>query len=812
MINFGKGTALKKGPSDLRGVQSCNPLSQYAGTLKIKAERENILKACGKEQLVMESGGIEINAHVITFLIEQDPNKVAAVLDLWNAYGSMDQGKTIDIIEESVPALSSLTRMKMTGTVPKATYYDRKTGRVQIINMEKGVGQGAAESSAQFCIALNQAVIHELVMEHEELDILCVSDNITMLGDLDKVCDAIEHATTLIGGGIGGRVQAAKTTIYGKGNTHNEEAKARAINLGVKWINAEDGFDCAGAPIGSDRYRISKAEEKADAIIAEIEKITKLATSDLSNTNNTVQTMIAILRTCEASQIGFLSRILPPSIMNHAAKRIDIAIINSYTAMTKMTRLLAPIHSEELEKQIDQLFLPVRLGGLGLQSVERNLNGAYAGSIMQCGERMAEICPKIKGLAEEDQLTPSLREFQDRLEELKNQQIEAVDGIDIINVWEKSKRKMQRSINQEFQKRARDRRMEDLPSETIGRDGDKEGITKRYIMMNNEDKNAHAWILANPAIHYLKMSNDDYSMSAALHMGLNVMGSRTHCVCGEMTDTSGQHAHSCAASAVRAGQRSVLHSVIENKMRMVLNMGNKGGKHMVEINKPRVDRFLAPRTGGPNNVTSYSDIAVTSTAAQGGTTILYDVTSTDTLSEYFQEHLKKEGNPYTPGAAGLFGVKRKDQHYRKRFFTDQPVLEQVRMETLCIETTGAWDANMTRCIKEMADNITRGEYDEEQYDGTSLTEATSLKLRQITQIISVSLQAWKAQTTVRKFIKRYTLDSRPIFPYVPGSNGTIATTDPPAFTSLPMNRGRTYAMTPLTARHPLGTARQLRRM
>ena len=810
-ITFGKGTALKKGSgNDLRGITSCNPLQQYAGTIKTKAEHENIKSASGKEQLVMEKGGVELNGHVITFLVESQPNKVAAVLDLFNAYGNMDQAKSLELIEQSVPGLGPFSRMQMTGSTTKTSFHDRKSGQVQIVSLEKGVAQGGTASSAQFCVVLHQAVTKKLAEEFEEIEILSISDNITVFGELEMVCDVIERATELIETGMGGRLQPTKTTIYGSGKEYKDEAIQRAQQLGVKWIGAEEGFECAGTPIGSEQYKINKAEEKADGIIAEIEKITVLATSDNSNIGNTVQTMMAIMRVCETSQLSFLSRVLPRRIMQHAAKRVDRAIINAVAKMTQTTKLLAPMNSEKLEKQIEQLFLPVRFGGIGLQSAERALEGSFVGSIVQCGERMAEICPQIRELIKDNQLTPSLRDFNDQLDELKSQEIKAVEELDINNIWDKSKLKMQRLINQEIQQRSRDRMMEDLPAETIGCDGDKEGITERYIMLNNEDKNASAWLTANAGIHYNKMSNEDYSMSIALRLRLNVMESRTHCVCGEMTDKFGQHAHSCAAAAVRAGQRNALHSLLETKTRMILNMGRDGGNHLVAIGKPRVDRFLTPRTagGGQASAKSFSDIEVTSTTEEGGTAILYDVTTSDTLADYVQDHIKKSENPYTPGVAGTFGEKRKEQHYNALFFTDQPVAGPTRMETICIETTGAWGAETTRCLKEMADNITRGEQDAEQQDGTSPTEATSMKLRQITQIFSVSLQAWRAQT-VRRFIKYFTLDSRPMFPYVPGSRCAIPRPDPPAFSSPPFNRTRTHAMTPLPARHPPGLHRRL---
>ena len=117
-----------------------------------------------------------------------------------------------------------------------------------------------------------------------------------------------------------------------------------------------------------------------------------------------------------------------------------------------------------------------------------------------------------------------------------------------------------------------------------------------------------------------------------------------------------------------------------------------------------------------------------------------------------------------------------------------------------------------KLINEIAGNIAKsgGIDGEEQEDGAPLKQAIDLSLRQLKQIISVSLQAWRART-VRKSIKYFTLDSRPNFPYTPGSNCSMTRPDPPAFIGLPANLGRTHAVTPLPARPPPGINRPLRR-
>ena len=49
---------------------------------------------------------------------------------------------------------------------------------------------------------------------------------------------------------------------------------------------------------------------------------------------------------------------------------------------------------------------------------------------------------------------------------------------------------------------------------------------------------------------------------------------------------------------------------------------------MIKAGKPRVGRFLMPRTGGEGEI-SYFD-----TSPEGGDTILYDITTTDRTAAY----------------------------------------------------------------------------------------------------------------------------------------------------------------------------------
>ena len=298
------------------------------------------------------------------------------------------------------------------------------------------------------------------------------------------------------------------------------------------------------------------------------------------------------------------------------------------------------------------------------------------------------------------------------------------------------------------------------------------------------------------------------------------MGTRTHCACGDKIDTLGLHIHECPLAPVRVGIRHDLHSSMKNVARKCLLMGAKGGGYTVEDGEPPVSQYLEPRSQRTirNGTTtksseSFSDIALHKTSADGEVTvILVDATTVAAGADYVQAIVTKEGKTYAPGDAGDIGEATKKEHYENLFYVDQPVLHPVQLSTFSIETTGALGTGTKKLLGELAVYIAKngGIDGGEQGDGAPSKQAIGLSLRQLKQIISVSLQAWRART-VRKSIKHFTLDSRPNFPYTPGSNCSMTRPDPPAFSGLPANLGRTHAVNPLSARPPSGLSRPLRR-
>lgn len=823
-LNTGKGTALIKGESDLRPINTQHPFSNLAGSAIVKHNEATIQEQCGKEQLAFLSGSTEINGHLVRAILESNPKFACGTMDVKNAYGSPRHETILRSIQNRAPELTPFSNMQMGQEVREVIFLDPKSGATQVQQVERGVAQGGAASTAQFCLTLNDQVVSHLASGHPHLWIFCISDNISVLGESLDVIDALEHGFKLLKDNMDSDAQIKKSTIYGLGNDYPDEARQRAEELGIKWIESSNGFNCAGTPIGSTEYMIEAANLKADEIIEELDTMKKLAASQHTKSyKNLNQTLFAIMRLCTSAQFTFLARVLPPSVTRHAALRIDTAIVNTVTFCSDIVKYLPPPHTQRLQQTIDQIFQPIRDGGLGFMSVEESCKGAYVGSILLCAGEMSSRFPSLIEWAEEGNLPASLKEFEHIVTELQTQGIKAVEKIDVgaAAMWETSNKKMQAQINRELLNKKKERLLAETMPTGVNREDrfDPEGPAVRIQRLSNLDSHANAWMTGNPSFGLNKMSNDDHSIAIATRLCLPVMGTRSHCACGEKIDSLGLHIHDCPVTTVRVPIRHDLHNSIKSIAKKCLQMGTKGGGYTIEDGEPRVSDFLEPRqqrprrNGSINSSESFSDIAIQKTSADGEiTTILIDATTVAVGADYVQKIVTKDGKTYAPGDAGNIGEDEKKEHYEKLFHLDQHVLHPVQMATFSIETTGAVGTETRKLINELAVSIAKsgGIDGDEEDDGVPLKQAIDLSLRQLKQIISVSLQAWRART-VRKSIKYFTLDSRPNFPYTPGSNCSMTRPDPPAFIGLPANLGRTHAVTPLPARPPPSTNRLLRR-
>ena len=96
--------------------------------------------------------------------------------------------------------------------------------------------------------------IQDVLNEYKgKVRVSMVSDNINVVGLLPDLIGWFNKLKTAIQTKLGGDVQPEKATIYGFGD-YDSVQKKLAEQQGFQCIEKEDGFVCAGTPLGSERY------------------------------------------------------------------------------------------------------------------------------------------------------------------------------------------------------------------------------------------------------------------------------------------------------------------------------------------------------------------------------------------------------------------------------------------------------------------------------------------------------------------------------------------------------------------------------
>jgi hypothetical protein len=786
----GKGTAISKGELNLRGVTTLQPILNYTGVLLTALFMDKIREVCGVEQLGLMPAGVEGNGHAMRQAVEENDNIIVGKLDLEDAYGRPIQQLILGTVEAKMPELGPYTRMQMAKKPATTIYHDRRKNATQVETQTRGVPQGGALSTAQFCITLRE-VTKQLLQEFGHLiKMSCISDDISIAATPSVFMDMVIRSGELLAN-YGMRARPDKSSIFGFG-TYTDADKDRAKRLGITWVDRDAGFMCAGTPIGTPEYMRTVMNEAVDEIVVELDAMRRLALSPHIGLTNTKQLLIHIMRRCSTQQIIFLLRVTPPSATKEAAKRLDAEIANSFLEITEAIQFLPPQESEAMLKILDETFMSIRRGGHGFISADEIREGAYAGSLLQCGAMMGAISPTIAEKAANGEYTASIREFVDCVDHWKRQGLKAMTDIDPTSMWTKTVKGMQKKINRELIQRKQDRLQQTIPSGVHIHGGSPPHPTELAIRMQrlaNEDPTANAWMTVNPAYYATQMANEDFCSAMQMRMCLPVMGSATHCACGADIDSQGMHQHCCRVTKFRSAVRMNLHELIKKvTWNEVVTSGDKNGKHFVDHGEPLVEDFFRKRT--TDAAAHRADVAIDSTAAGGGHLVI-DITTTSAMSKGVLDKIGK--GQYRPGLAAREGELKKEEHYTKHYDMTQGGKrdEPTTLKTICFETHGPIGPETEKVLREIA--TIRAGGDEHGEQGPALQKDVETGLRQLKQKYSVSLQSWRART-MRKYRNTLVLDSRPPIPYEPGHNAPIPILPTLRYIGLPENHGRTLAV------------------
>ena len=190
-----------------------------------------------------------------------------------------------------------------------------------------------------------------------------------------------------------------------------------------------------------------------------------------------------------------------------------------------------------------------------------------------------------------------MEELDDTIQKLKDRGVESVQSDNLIDtLWSVGlPEKFQRAISSDLQRMNQSLMRAQLPTgrslggyahvclsptETAIRN---QGTT-------NEDKDASMWLTCNPN---LQLSNNDFSISVAVRLGMSVIGSRRYCLCGDELSPSGEHAMHCMVIHSNRFKQSI-HKSMKKTLTTFMRQAEAELKGKVMEGEPQYLNYFIP--------------------------------------------------------------------------------------------------------------------------------------------------------------------------------------------------------------------------
>ena len=265
---------------------------------------------------------------------------------------------------------------------------------------------------------------------------------------------------------------------------------------------------------------------------------------------------------------------------------------------------------------------------------------------------------------------PTFIEYNNILNQFKDEMPNKLNNINIISIWEKQFSKIQHIISSENQNITLKQIESNFPEQST--------ITpySRYSQYSQEDKNkivqhiqnkdkvSTAWLNSNPIDYNSHVSNSTFITSYKQRLGFKTIGNKKSCICGATLDSIGNHFFTCSQSKVRNKIRNTEHKnlkiflqdTVTNIIKDVENSSLQLLKYepLIDENFPKLSNQNNPIT---NNEPDYYDLQENDDPILTGTiidkradiaikneqeTILIDVTMTEATAKFIKSHSKAE--------------------------------------------------------------------------------------------------------------------------------------------------------------------------
>lgn len=309
------------------------------------------------------SGGVEKVAHTVSIWCEEvlsrhPSGKLICHLDDENAFPTISRNECAAIIIKHAKDLYPLFHFLYAEDTP--VYFNDGV----IAAMSKtGIWQGNGLS--QLIFSAVQAPILKEAKEKFEVKIVAIADDKYIYGYPDKVASAIDFISDRVRE-MGGKINLQKSQVL----AHKDDIPL--IRTRINAVSTE-GIKVLGCYYGKRNYVQANLDKLMEEMIGDIDLIASCISPKQA---------IPLIRSCINTRASYMARICQPWYFREYAKQFDMAIDKAIARGIGINGL------PEVASWVRSL--PGRLGGIGMQSMEKVHEAAWSASFLSAVHCMEE--------------------------------------------------------------------------------------------------------------------------------------------------------------------------------------------------------------------------------------------------------------------------------------------------------------------------------------------------------------------------------------------------------------------------------------
>ena len=341
-------------------------------------------------------GGVEAACHAVKAALESDPDIMALHMDVKNAFNALGRNAILAAVKRVRPELLPFVQW----AYGAATNLVVLGSDAEPLKSACGVRQGDPLSCWLFAIAI-QPVLEATA---ETGPSVAFVDDDTLLGNAAHLRSAFHlFKEGIASDGRNLQVADAKCALTGG---DRDVAAALAEELGVQ--HKPDGMICYGTPVGQEEYVATALAERADGIVAEVERLMALPLAH--------QNKWCLLKSSLSVRLEHLKRTVPWDQLAECTRRVEAAIENAAAAIFALPDGDDAAAKTTRDAAIEQMTLPQRHGGFGLPRTTRDeADAAYLSGAAMAESALEDGAPECRPFSAEGGARAGLEERWQRL-------------------------------------------------------------------------------------------------------------------------------------------------------------------------------------------------------------------------------------------------------------------------------------------------------------------------------------------------------------------------------------------------------------